>query len=543
MKHFSTVLTLLLLTVFSSNYEASAQGTWDKIYTIMETNCSGASSGCHSGGSAYSFTFDDGQADLYDRLYNGEPINPYAKNDTSRSNRLIYPAQPANSFFLRKIAHCMDGDLQLKDPEEGEAMPKGEPEQLPDSTVELVRQWILAGAPETGTIHNEKTISDYYKDPSAHVSRMYPKAPPRACEGFQIHLGPIFLEPNEEVEYFMPYDLGFDEDIEVTRVEVKMNEESHHFILYSLDSADAANKPQGLREIGADAFGGSFVNAWQSDDSYELPNGTAFKWRSDRVLDLNYHIYNSNSDKILLAEVYLNVYTQPLGTAEKEMKSTLITIDPITSLYIPPYDPNDPDKITKFTEEVVRSSWDTISIFMLSTHTHSWGDGYDIFRRDPAASDKKGEMLYDGEYSFDYTFDAGQYDWEHPAVRRFDPLMPVDMNLGLVHEARYKNREGDEPVGCIPTIACPAPSWTNISWSFETTGEMMLIYLQYVDGTYEIPNNPIATAQCDASEPFPEADPCDNFIPEDTTGIYDIALNEESVKVYPNPFQGSTNIV
>ncbi|MEX0810873.1 MAG: T9SS type A sorting domain-containing protein [Chitinophagales bacterium] len=538
MKHFSTVLTLLLLTVFSSNYEASAQGTWDNIYTILQTNCS--TSSCHGTGSPHGdFFVDNSKSVLYDSLINAKIFNNHARD--SVNNKLIYPGDPARSFLLRKIAHCMDGDLLLH-PDENAPMPENRP-ALPDSTVEMIRQWILYGAEESGKIHNEELISEYYANPKDHVKRLYPLAPPRECEGFQIHLGPIFLKPNEEVEYFVPYDLGVDDDLEVTKLEVKMNTESHHFILYSLDSANAQNKPKGLRELGADAFGGSFVNAWQNDAEYELPNGTAFFWKKDKVLDLNYHIYNYNSDKILPAEVYLNVYTQPKGTAEKEMKSTLITIDPITSLYIPPSDPNDPpEKVTAtFTEEVIRNSLDTVSLFMLSTHTHSWGAGYDIFRRDPAAPQKKGQMLYDGNFDYIKQESVQKYNWEHPPIRFFEPLMPIDMNLGLVHEARYTslNAHNKEPQGYIPTLG--NVPWT--SWSFETTGEMMLIYMQYVDGTYEVPHNPLATAQCDASEPFPDADPCDNFIPEDTTGIYDIALDEESVKVYPNPFQGSTNIV
>jgi hypothetical protein len=272
-----------------------------------------------------------------------------------------------------------------------------------------------------------------------------------------------------------------------------------------------------------------------------------FFWEKNRSLDLNYHIFNYNQDKILPTEVFLNVYTQPKGTAEKEMKSRLITIgngniSAFTGFQIPPYDPNDPEKTVTFTEEVTWNNPDTISLFMLSTHTHSWGVGYDIFRRDPNAPDNKGSMLYDGRYNFDYTFNTGNYDWEHPAVRRFEPLMPVDMNDGLVHEATYKtiNEDGDEPRGYVPNV-CPEPC-AFTSWSFQTGGEMMLIYLQYVEGTYEIPSTPVGVSPCDANEPYPESDPCGKFT-DVNVGITEKSISEESVNVFPNPFNGTANII
>lgn len=551
MKQFSTLLTILL-GIFLFNFNSSAQGTWDKIHTVLQTNCN--ASGCHGAGSPNGFTVDGNASNVYNQLINVDPTNPYARD--SAKNKLIFPGDPAKSFLLRKIGNCPDGDLMLKAPEEGASMPSGGQSAIPDSTIELIRQWILYGASETGTINNEKAISDYYKNPSQHVARMEPLAPPRECEGFQVHLGPIFLQPGEEVEYFIPYDLQLDDDIEVTRLEVKMNVESHHFILYSMNPSEYANSKKGLRELELSSFGGGYINAWQNDDTYELPNGTAFFWEKERILDLNYHIFNYNADKILPTEVYLNIYTQPKGTADKEMKSRLIPIGngSQTSIYglsIPPYNPNVPmqDQHVTFTEEVVWNSPDTISLFMLSTHTHSWGIGYDIYRRDPSKPGKKGEMLYNGNYNFDYSFNAGRYDWEHPAVRRMEPLVPVDMNLGLIHEATYKplNSELEEPVGYIPGVCGPDELFPCVgtSWSFQTTGEMMLIYLQYVEGTYEIPANPVGQSLCDANDEFPKvSDPCLNPPIDTTNSIFNNShLDEALVNVFPNPFEGTANIV
>lgn len=532
MKHFSTLFAVLVLSFFTSN-SLFAQSTFGKIYQTLQTNCQG--SGCHGATNFNSFSVAGSSSDVYDAIYDVAPENIYAKD--SLDNKLVYPGQPARSFLLRKISNCFDGDLILNSEEEDAI--EGTHPVIDDITLELIRQWINYGAPENGTIPNEDLIEEYYNNTEDHVQRMTPLAPPRECEGFQVHLGPIYLAPGEEVEYFLPYKLELDDDLEVTNLEVKMNQESHHFIIYSLDQNEFDNTQKGLRPLELSSFGNGYINAWQDDDSYELPNGTAFFWEKNRALDLNYHIFNYNQDKILPTEVYLNIYTQPKGTAEKEMKSKLIPVSNIQSFTIPRYDSNDPEKTITYTEEVVWNNPDTISLFMLSTHTHSWGIGYDIFRRDPNAADKKGDMLYDGRYNFDYTFNTGNYDWEHPAVRRFEPFLPVDMNLGLVHEATYKtiNSDGVEPVGCIPNL-CGLPS-NLLAWSFQTNGEMMLIYMQYIEGTYEIPTTPLAPAQCDVNEPYPSADPCGKYSSISNNNI----LPEGTVNVFPNPFTGTANIV
>lgn len=135
--------------IFASS-GVSAQDTWQRIYTIINTQCS-AESGCHGDTTKPIFNADTTAEVLYDLLYNVRPVNPYA--DTVADYLLIDPGSLRTSFLFRKIADCPVGALEL-DPQEGDPMPNDQP-ALPDSVIELVGAWILAGAPETGVIPSD----------------------------------------------------------------------------------------------------------------------------------------------------------------------------------------------------------------------------------------------------------------------------------------------------------------------------------------------------------------------------------------------------
>lgn len=151
MKHVFSFLTAILLLYGID--AAQAQDTWQRIYTIMNTTCT-AESGCHGDTTKPIFNADTTADVLYDMLVNAHPTNPYA--DTIADYLIIDPGSLTTSFLFRKIAHCPVGPLEM-DPQEGDPMPNvqdnnGNFVKLPDSTIELIGTWILAGAPETGTV-------------------------------------------------------------------------------------------------------------------------------------------------------------------------------------------------------------------------------------------------------------------------------------------------------------------------------------------------------------------------------------------------------
>lgn len=317
----------MLLALFSHVANAQTTDTYTAIYNLMQAKCST----CHSpttlaGGLNLSGT----QADVYNAIVGQSPNNVAA---AQKGQKLIDKGHPYNSFMLRKVnnglMHQWDGGQLSTD--EGAAMPQYAT-PLTNIEFEMIRQWIYAGAPQTGDVVPMPLITSYYTE-GGYQSVTRPE-PPAPGTGFQIHLGPIFVTPGDEKEYDIKYDLQLNEPIEVTRLDCHMDDQSHHFLLYKYNQ-DPQDVAEGLRLItlGGTAVSSLFntydrplVAAWQDSDDMQLPAGTAFKWDTGTTLDLNYHLPNYGT-AILPANMYLNVYTQPNGTALKEMKTGLLYYD------------------------------------------------------------------------------------------------------------------------------------------------------------------------------------------------------------------------
>ncbi len=499
MTHFYRVLAVALaLCSFAVSKPVSAQSTYEQIRTILTTNCSPA---CHAN-TIYSFNIDDPASALYDSLLNADPKNPYAR---SQGYKLIYPGHPEKSFLLRKVANCISGDLALAQAE-GSEMPEGGPALL-DQEIELIRQWIIAGADETGNIVKKNIIDEYYT--IGGIDKIEVPAPPKECEGFQIHMGPIFFEPGEEVEYFLRHDLNVPDSLEVVGLELFFNDESHHFILRKYRGGTGQSKPQGLLSlIEGQIYDGDkdYIMAWQDNQSFYLPNGTAYFWSPDEILDLNYHMFNYHNE-ILPGEVYINVYTQPKGSALKEMKSRLVNN---FNINIPA------GQMRTFSQT---SNFSNKSIWTITSHTHKYGFDYNVYLVGP--NNQTGRQVFDGTFDYSAGFDTGTYDWEHPPTVFYEPFLDFSdtINNGstavsLRDSVTYKNT-GSDPVG----------------FSFTTEGEMMIFYVQYVDGTFDIPAAPVWTANCTATY----KNPC---VGDTTTGILEFATNDMALNLYPNPTNG-----
>lgn len=445
---FNFTCVILCVNVF-------AQNTFTTIYNTFQSKCVS----CHSGGSpAGGLNLSGTETQVYNAIVEVAPTNATA---AAKGDKLIDKGYPERSFLLRKVAHGLSDDLAITSGE-GNAEPNGQA-KINDQDIELIRQWILQAAPQTGNVVNYQRLIDYYTT-GGRPKIAKPAAPP-AGQGVQIHFGPYFFAPGEETEFFKKYDPQFTQAIEAYRFEIFMNAESHHFILRKFRPGTEQNWSDGIEPFSFDAFDGDkdFVNAWQSSTDLELPIGTAFFWDQNTVLDLNYHMFNYHQNEILPGEFYVNIYTRPRTTTNVEMKGELI---PYVYLLIP----NNGQTIT-FNDDITRGgqNW---NIWMLSSHTHKYGTDYDIFLRNSNGS--RGTKIYEGHYDFEYNFNQGFYDWSHPPVRRFSPMLNVNMSNGLIHEAKYVNT-----------------GTSAVTWSFETTGEMMLIYVQYT--TQSVPYKPLVS--------------------------------------------------
>ncbi|QQS27389.1 MAG: T9SS type A sorting domain-containing protein [Sphingobacteriales bacterium] len=450
---FSAILMTAFLCLSSLTFAQT--GTFNRVYTLIQNNCAS----CHSGvAPSGGLNLGGTASQVHTNLVNVTPQNSAA---AAKGQKLIMPGHPYKSFLLRKIGngyvHDLDGgNLDL---EEGAPMPFYSI-PLQNQDIEIIRQWIYAGAPINGTIASENLVDQYFMEGGFEpIDR---PAPPPPDKGFQIHLGPIFVASLDEKEYLLKYNPQLSSAIEIKRMEAFMNQSSHHFILYKFNSTSAANGvSNGLREVslfGENPLLGSgtnLVSVWQYSDDFRLPAGTAYFWNQNTILDLNYHIPNYSAGLVLPSDVYINVYTQPTGTAIKEMQSDLLIFQNPIFFTIPPG--------THVLQEPVYNpqQW---NIWMLSSHTHKYGVDFDIYRQ---LSGGPGEQLFEGYYDYQNCgCDLGFYDWSHPPVRYFEPMYNLPSGVGLYHRATYNNTGSSA-----------------VSVGLTTDNEMMISIIQYTTGS------------------------------------------------------------
>ena len=276
----------------------------------------------------------------------------------------------------------------------------------------------------------------------------FPDNPPPApdpSEGFQLKMGPFFMEPSGEIELFTKYQLDNEENIEVNRIEVQISNFSHHFIIYDYEGA-ANSVPDGYRFDQDHTQDISFVASVAASSDIQLPEKTAYFWGPNHVLDLNSHYINFDTDKVYQSEAYVNVYFQDSGIALHEMKSNLI---PNFRIDVP----NTGEIITEtaqvryapFLEGVVP---DEAFVWNIGGHTHRYGAGYKIWT---TKDNQKDELIYDGSCPGGVPgCVAPFFDYQHIPIRQWDEFLYVDFKEGLFHEAQYIN-DGPESVAWGPT--------------------------------------------------------------------------------------------
>jgi Secretion system C-terminal sorting domain len=408
-----------------------------KVYGIFQTKCAPT---CHSnaiksGGLDLEGSGTDKPSVVYNALVNVTPSNATA---SAKGHKRIYPGRVDRSFLFHKINGDFDTYYPTLTETEGSSMPK-EGTTLTKVEKEIIRQWILYGANKTAIIPDDRIRAYYDTVGKALAAFNVPPAAPSATEGFQIKMGPFFLAPNgrvgKELEYYQKWELNMASDLEVNRIDHIISSSSHHFLIYNFNKpSDATNIPAGLR-TNANHNNINLVSAVQERLDLKLPAKTAFIWEKNRVLDLNSHYINYSSTHVYKAEAFLNIYTQPLGTARQEMKTILI---PNTFIFIP-----NNNQTVSFRQPVTNSGMGKIFVWAIVGHTHKYGTGYKVYRRNNDGSD--GELIYDGSCPGGIPgCPAPNFDYQHIPMRYFQPLNPLAMATGFTHEATWKN---NGPVG------------------------------------------------------------------------------------------------
>lgn len=451
----------LLVLMAATNVNAQQFG-FQRIYDLFQAKCVS----CHSNASPTQGLDLEGSGSpsqkkqaVFNNLVNITPTNAAA---AAKGYKYVYPGSPERSFLFKKVAHTtFESGYYALGTNEGVQMPNGQT-PLTNIETELVRQWVYYGAPLSTNVEDEAIINNYYNGQGI-ADLAIPPAPATGT-GIQVKMGKIFLTPGEEFEYYLKYKLDLPDTVEVTRVELFMNEYSHHYILFKYEPGQEGAMSDGLRGVNvANVFPDQthYLLAWTNPGDISLPTGTAYTFAQNTTLDLNYHINNYNQDSILGAEAYVNIYYQPKGTAQKEMHSDII-IYPPTSLLIPATN----QEYTYSHADFDGSSTLTYNLWSIKSHTHKYGNDFDVYVRN--ADGSKGEKIYEGCYDESYSVNLGYYNWSHPPTRYFDVLYPIEAKYGLIQEAKFKN-------------CCTSPL---VTFGLTTEDEMMLYYMQYtVDET------------------------------------------------------------
>lgn len=478
---------VLLLSLIAITQLSNAQSTYQEVYSIFQANCT---VGCHSGATpSANLNLGGSEADVYQALVNADPVNPYALNTLKQ--KLIDPGYPERSYLLRKCNNGMDSELDLMDVAEGNSMPSGQP-ALANHEIEMIRQWVIWGAQETGTFVDPDMIEEYYTVGGiADIDR--PMTPEEeGLEGYQVRFGPIFIEPGDEFEYVQVHQIQSTEDKEIIKMGGYMHPYSHHWVLRDFDPAFAPNlgaSPADAVSINVQAFiylHATYMGIWMYSREMDLPQGTAIFQDSAAVMLLNLHMPNYSQDSICKASCYYNIYTQDAGSGAIEMKADLKQygdLDPWI-LQIPP-DGQEHSYAHAYTVPN-----ETFYFWNIQGHTHEIGTDFDVYLRNPDGS--TGEQIYEAFYDPDYTFNTGSYDYSHPPVRTWEDLYEINMDWGLILEASYRNMTSD-----------------TIGFGFTTQEEMHIMYYQY---TTELPSVSIEELAYDASNLSVYPNPADEVI-------------------------------
>ncbi len=478
--------TLVFCTLVFGSYAQSALPSVQEVYKIFQNKCVS----CHDHASPEANLDLEGVGatellraqNVASKLVN---INPANANALSNGYKRVYPGRADRSFLFKKVNIGLEPTIPDLNAQEGTVMPNTYPNpSLTDSEKEIIRQWILYGAKTTGVLFDKTLVENFY---NVGGEKSFPDGPPPAPapgEGFQLKMGPFFLAPDGEVEYYQKWEMNLPANVEVSGIDFKISPFSHHFLLYNFTGSGAASIPAGLR-LNANHSQINLVAAVQEATDLRLPDKTAFKWDKNIVFDLNSHYINYSLSKPYQCEAYVNVYTQTPGTAQQEMFATLLVNDNIPI-------PNNSNLIT-YAKPEFQFGVDSIYLWGLMGHTHKYGQGYKVWKR--LSNGQKGDLIYDASCSMGIPgCPTPWYDYQHIPIRYWEPLLPVKWSNGIIHEAKWIN-DGPVPVNFGPT----------------SDDEMMVLIAFYTE-------HPIAVG---ADEP-------------------DAQLYDNQILVSPNPVMGST---
>ena len=415
----STAFILLSFTLESCNKNSNgsvvpvpaSKDTWTIIQeNILTPTC--ATSGCHASTSDANYTQHNlvlSPVVAYDNLVNSISKNPAAK---AAGLLRVKAGDYVNSLLYQKI------DCQVT-AQYGALMPLGGP-NLSLGQIEFIKQWIIKGAPKTGSVVEETVLNNK----AVCTQTFVPMPAPSPAEGFQLSINSFTVNPNTEREVFVNRQTPNTSTVYVNKFTTQGRPNSHHFVLYGFQNSAVLPPVNVVRDLyNADATinlltfaqmqnhiylgGGTDVNS-----TYTFPAGVALKIAPATPLDLNAHYFNKQTIS-LTGENYINMYTVPQANVVKEAQSINFA--------------NYNFSIAANTRRTITTDFTfskAVTVITLTSHFHKMGERFQI---KILGGTRNGEVVYENT------------DWEHPLVINFSTPIQLKAGEGLTSVVTYNN--------------------------------------------------------------------------------------------------------
>jgi hypothetical protein len=390
---------------------SAAKDTWSIIQdNILTPTC--ATSGCHASTSDASYLQHNlllSSAVAYDNL-----VNSVAKNTHAKAAGLlrVKAGDHLNSLLYQKIDCRVSSHY-------GALMPLGGP-NLTLGQIEFIKQWIITGAPKTGSVVDETLLDNK----AICASTFVPLQVPAAGEGFQLSINPFTINPNTEREVFVSRITPNTSTVYINKLTMQGRPNSHHFVLYGFQNPATLPPVNTVRDLyNADGGiniatfaqmqnhiflgGGTDVNT-----TFTFPAGVALKLPPATPLDLNAHYFNKQTTS-LTGENYINLYTVPQANVIKEAQS----------INFANYNFSIPANTRKtITTDFTFSK--AVTVITLTSHFHKTGEKFQI---KILGGTRNGEVVYENT------------DWEHPLVLNLATPIQLKAGEGLTSVVTYNN--------------------------------------------------------------------------------------------------------
>ncbi|MEJ1238378.1 hypothetical protein WBG78_09625 [Chryseolinea sp. T2] len=415
----AVIVSVILFYSCDEDKPVTAESSFGYIQEkILSRSC--ALPGCHSSSQDAAFAehgliLSNGEA--YANLVNVDPSNRGARADGLKR---VMPSNPEKSLLFLKLS-C---DPSLRPGGYGSQMPLGR-DPISSGQLEYLKRWIEAGAPEKGIILADVGLLE--DNAILCAEEFTPLEKPEPGTGYQLKIEPFTIKPNFEREIFVYKELGNAEDAYITRIQMRMRKNSHHFLVNTFDKktpVDLLPQVGTVRDLRNE--NGSYIGETVSQMEYQLfaiasqtaemnyqfPEGVALKMPAHQKLDVNVHYVNKGTTPIE-GECYINVIQTDPSQVVHEAKAIYFSTEDI---YL------EANQKTIVVKEFV--SKEPMKVFMLTSHTHKLGEYFEIQIK---GGTRNGEVIY------------ASSNWHHPLLKTYDTPLELAAGEGLRMVITYNN--------------------------------------------------------------------------------------------------------